>query len=127
MICGYFDDEAQPVISVQVTGPHGTLQIILTVDTGFDGDICIPVYTAVSLGLPLGGFNFIQLADGNIKKELYFHGQCQIGNLPLRDVDVYITELEDGLIGAGMFQNMRLEIDYGQQTVSLVPSQTETE
>lgn len=124
MIYGYFDDEAQPVISVQLTGPYGTLQVILTVDTGFDGDICIPVFTAVSLGLSLGGFSFIQLADGSISKELYFHGQCQIGDLPSKDVDVYITELEDGLIGAGMFQNMRLEIDYGRQTVSLIPSQS---
>ncbi|MBM3237017.1 hypothetical protein FJZ31_12065 [Candidatus Poribacteria bacterium] len=123
MICGYFDDEAQTVISVQVTGHYGTLQVILTVDTGFDSDICLPVSTAVSLGLPLGGYRFVQLADGSINKELYFRGQCQIGNLPSRDVNVYITELEDGLIGAGMFQNMRLEINYGRQTVSLVPSQ----
>ena len=127
MICGYFDDKSQPVISVRITGPHGTLQVILTVDTGFDGDICLPVSTAVSLGLPLGGFNFIQLADGSVSKELYFYGQCQIGDLPSKDVDVYITELEDGLIGAGMFQDMKLEIDYGQQTVSLVPSRMETE
>ncbi len=127
MICGYFDEESQPVISVQVTGHYGTLQVILTVDTGFDGDICLPASTAVSLGLSLGGYRFVQLADGSINKGLYFRGQCQVSDLPVRDVNVYITELEDGLIGAGMFQNMRLEIDYGQQTVSLVPSQTETE
>ena len=63
--------------------------------------------------------------DGSIKKEFVFKAECQMGDLPTRNVNVYITELEDGLIGAGMFQDMKLEIDYGQQTVSLVPSQME--
>ena len=130
---GYFDDEAHPIISVQLIGPHGAIEVILTIDTGFDDDICIPISTAVALRLPLGGVGFIEMIDGSTSKQFIFEAKCRMGDLPPRDVhfvhrrlrltvNVYITESEDGLIGAGMFQDMKLEIDYGQQTVSLVPS-----
>jgi len=122
MIRGYFDDEAHPVISVQLIGPHGAIEVILTIDTGFDDDICIPVFTAVALGLPLRRVGLIEMIDGSVKKQFIFKAECQMGDLPPRDVNVYITESEDGLIGAKMFRDMRVEIDYGQQTVSLIPS-----
>jgi predicted aspartyl protease len=123
MLCGYFDDEAHPVISVQLIGPHGVIDVILTIDTGFDDDIYIPVSTAIALGLPLRRVGFIEMIDGSVKKQFIFKAECQMGDLPPKDVNVYITESEDGLIGARMFQNLRLEIDYGQRTVSLVSSQ----
>ena len=133
MIRGYFDDEVHPVIPVQLRGPRGAIEVILAIDTGFDDDICIPVSTAIALGLPLGGVRFIEMIDGSIKKEFIFEAECQMGDLPLRNVhfvhrrlrltvNVYITESEDGLIGAGMLQDMKLEIDYGQRTVTLEPS-----
>jgi len=125
MIRGYFDDEKHPVISVQLIGPHGVIDVILTIDTGFDDDIYIPVSIAIALGLPLRRVGFIEMIDGSVKKQFIFEAKCQMGDLPPRDVNVYITESEDGLIGAKMFQNMRLEIDYGQRTVSLVSSQRE--
>ncbi|MBC8235655.1 hypothetical protein H8E77_39415 [bacterium] len=110
----------------------------MTIDTGFDDDICIPISTAVALRLPLGGVGFIEMIDGSTSKQFIFEAECQMGDLPPRNVNVYITESEDGLIGAKMFRDMRVEIDYGHQTVrfahrrlcltvSLVPSQKETE
>ena len=127
MVRGYFDDETHPVIPVRLVGPHGVIDVILTIDTGFDDDIYIPVSTVIALGLPLGRVGFVEMIDGSVKKQFIFKAECQMGDLPPRNVNVYINESEDGLIGATMFQNMKLEIDYGQQTVSLLPSQEETE
>ena len=123
MLRGYFDDKAHPVISVRLMGPNGVIEVILAMDTGFSDDICLPISAVVALGLPLRGAELVEMFDGSIKKGFVFKAECQMGDLPLRNVNVYITESEDGLIGAGMFQNMKLEIDYGRQTVSLVPSQ----
>ncbi len=122
MVRGYFDDEMYPVIPVQLGGPRGAIEVILVIDTGFDDDICIPVSTAIALGLPLIEVGFIEMIDGSIKKEFIFEAECQMGDLPPRNVNVYITESEDGLIGAGMLQDMKLEIDYGRRTVTLEPS-----
>jgi predicted aspartyl protease len=125
MIRGRFDKQGQPTLPVKLTGPYGTLEVILVVDTGFSSDVCIPMQIAIALGLPLKGHDFIELADGSINKEFVFRGNAQIGNLPPRDVDVYLTESEYGLIGAGMFQDMKLEIDYGRRTVALKPTRGE--
>jgi len=125
MIRGRFDEQEQPILPVKLTGPYGTIEVTLVVDTGFSSDICIPIQFAIALGLPLKGRDSIELADGSVNKELVFHGNAQLGNLPLRDVDVYLTESEYGLIGAGMFQNMKLEIDYGRRKVALKPTRGE--
>ena len=132
---GYFDDEAHPVIPVQLRGRRGAIEVILAIDTGFDDDIYVPVYTAIALGLPLGRVGFIEMIDGSIRKEFIFEAECQMGDLPLRNVhfvhrrlrltvNVYIATSEDGLIGAGMFQGMKLEIDYEHRTVALAPSRS---
>ncbi len=121
MIRGRFDEQGQPTLPVQLSGLHGTVEVILVVDTGFDGDICVPIPVAITLGLPLKGFDFVELADGSIHKEFFFQGNAQLGGLPTCEVEVYLTESEQGLIGAGMFQHQKLEIDYEHETVTLKP------
>ncbi len=122
MVRGYFDDEMYPVIPVQLRGPRGTIEVILVIDTGFDDDIYIPVSTAIALGLPLRRVGFIEMIDGTVRKEFIFEAECQMGDLPPKNVNVYIAASEDGLIGAGMLQGMKLEIGYGRRTVTLEPS-----
>lgn len=97
MIRGRFDEQEQPTLPVKLTGPYGTIEVTLVVDTGFSSDVCIPMQIAIALGLPLKGHDFIELADGSITKEFVFQGNAQLGNLPPRDVDVYLTESEYGL------------------------------
>ncbi len=122
MIHGHFDEENQPVLTIQLSGPDETIEVTLVVDTGFSSDICVPILVAIALKLPLKFYDFIELADGSVNRELFFQGECKLGELPSREVDIYLTESEQGLIGAGMFKGMRLTIDYEQQTVTLEPS-----
>jgi predicted aspartyl protease len=42
-----------PTVDVEVIGSRQTVEMTSIVDTGFDGDVCVPAAIAVSLGLEL--------------------------------------------------------------------------
>ena len=52
-----------PTTKVTVGGVKGRVTLEAIIDTGFDGDICIPVKTATELGLELVGQDEFELAD----------------------------------------------------------------
>jgi len=59
---------------IEVAGFKRTKILQAIVDTGFDGFLCIPVETAVKLGLELAGRDVIELADGSLREELSSRG-----------------------------------------------------
>jgi len=119
MLKGQFDEDGQPTFSVTLAGPLGEVTLTGIVDTGFDGDLCIPVPTAVSLGLQLKATKFVEFADGRIEEEFVFRGTVTMGDLPPRSADVELTFSDQALIGSGLFQGLKLEIDYESETVVL--------
>lgn len=44
-----------------------------------------------------------------------------MGDIPPRDADVELTFSDQALIGSGLFQGLKLEIDYERKTVVLKP------
>ena len=83
---GRFDADGRPTLSVTLAGPLGQVTLTAVVDTGFDGDLCIPVPTAVSLGLQLKATKFVEFADGRVEEEFVCRGTVIMVNLPPRDV-----------------------------------------
>ena len=88
------------------------------VDTGFDGDLSLPVQIAVQLGLELYSIQPFELADGIVKNQLVF--STEFGGTK-RLAEITLTESEDALIGSGLFEGMVLEIDYLSREVRLRP------
>lgn len=121
MLRGRFDEDGYPTLSVTLAGPLGQVTLTVVVDTGFDGDLCIPVPKAVSLGLQLKATKFVEFADGRVEEEFVFRGAVTMGDLPPRDVDVELTFSDQALIGSGLFQGLKLEINYERETVVLKP------
>lgn len=87
-------------------------------DTGFDGDLSLPVQIAVQLGLELYSIQPFELADGIVKNQLVFSGEIEFGETK-RLAEITLTESEDALIGSGLFEGMALEIDYVNREVKL--------
>ena len=54
-----------PTATVEVIGSRQTMELTAIVDTGFDGDLCIPIRVAVPLGLELVGEEFVELATAS--------------------------------------------------------------
>jgi len=63
-----------PTTAIEVGGTRARISITAVVDTGFDGQFCLPMHLAVRLGLELMGAELVEFADGSKKQELYFRG-----------------------------------------------------
>jgi len=120
-IRGYLDEAGQPRVTITVYGVRGELTLDAVIDTGFDGDLCLPVPVAIELGLELYGAQRVQLADGSFRSELVFLGKAGFADRPAQEVEILLTESEDALVGVGFLRDWRLEIDFPKGSVHLHP------
>ena len=98
------------MVEVEVVGRRRSVRMSAVVDTGFDGALCLPVEVAVSLGLELAGYEFVQYADGRIARELVFQGTVRF--LERRQtVRISLTDSDEALIGLEMLRGYRMLLD----------------
>ncbi len=109
---GYIDEYRHPKVVVLVN----EVPIDAVIDTGFDGDLCLPIQVAIQRGLNLCDTIEVELADGTKKRESVFTGEAKLGDNK-REVGIMLTESEEGLLGTQMFS--RLEINFNERTVKL--------
>jgi clan AA aspartic protease len=107
-----------PLVDLEAIGPRGPLSFAAILDTGFEGQVCLPVRFAVTLGLTLVVRQMIELADGTQKWELVFAGAIRfLGRT--RKARTYLTDSEDALVGTGLLSDCRLSIDFTTGKVML--------
>jgi len=109
-----------PRVRLIVKGLRKSLRNDPVVDTGFDGDLCLPVKVAIQLGLELSGESIVELADGSKKQELSFLGSV-FWQGQERLVKIFLTNSEDALIGSGLMQGQKLTISYANRAVTIEP------
>jgi clan AA aspartic protease len=109
---GYIDEYRHPKVVAMVNG----VAIDAVVDTGFDGDLCLPIEVAIQLGLNLCDTIEVELADGTRKRELVFTGEVKLGD-KTKKVGIMLTESEEGLLGTQMFS--RMGTNFNEGTVKL--------
>ncbi|MCX7966856.1 MAG: hypothetical protein N3B10_00030 [Armatimonadetes bacterium] len=98
------------VVEVEVIGTRQSVRLNAVVDTGFDGALCLPIDVAVTLGLELAGYEFVQYADGRIARELTFHGIARfLGRR--REVRISLTESDEALLGLEMLRGYKMILD----------------
>lgn len=121
MITGYFNEKSYPCIQVAVIGTRGQRIIEALIDTGCDGDLCLPIQVAIQLGLDLIATQQFELADGSIQNRLVFSGEMELVDIE-RFVEIILTESKEALIGSGLFRDKTLEIDYLNREVLIKAS-----
>lgn len=117
MIQGCVDEYGTPEVELTVRGMRGAITTPATVDTGFDGEVSLPIELAVALGLELVGFAFIELGDGTVNRELVFLGTASIGGVQ-KEIEIFLTDSEEALLGRGWFAEGSLYINF--QTGELI-------
>jgi len=117
---GYFDKSLHPRVRLTVKGSRKSIPVAPVVDTGFDGDLCLPVEIAIQLGLELFGRSLVELADGSKRRELSFLGSVVWKNQE-RPVEIFVTDSEEPLLGSGLMQGQKLTIGYANHFVTIVP------
>lgn len=105
---GYIDEYRHPKVVVLVN----EVAVDVVVDTGFDGELCLPIEVAIQLGLNLCDTIWVELADGTRKRELVFTGEAKLGGKK-REVGIMLTESEEGLLGTQMFSRLEINFDEG--------------
>lgn len=116
---GFLDEYNQPRIQITIKGHRIERTIDAVIDTAFDGYICLPTPIAIELGLELCGYQTTELADGSLRTELVFIGRAALGDQPVRDAKVLLTESEDALLGVTMLLDYKLEVDFAKKVVKV--------
>jgi clan AA aspartic protease len=112
MIEGFIDRYRQAKVSRQVAGLHER-RMEAVIDTGFDGDLCLPVSVAIELGLALRAVMKVELADGTIKQELVFAGQVKLAERNEK-VRIVLTEANEALLGTNLISYLEIDFEGGQ-------------
>ena len=100
-----------PTALIDVIGSRRSIELTAIVDTGFDGDVCLPTRQAVLLGLELVAELPVELADGRRTDELVFAGSARFLE-ETHDVEIMLTTSEDALIGTRLLNRYALAIDF---------------
>ncbi len=112
MIKGKIYSAGSPIIKTKIIGSRAEIVTDGIPDTGFTGHLCLPITTAVSLGLGLTGLESVELADGTIlEDEPVFSGRME-WNREIIDVDVVLTKSTDALLGTALLRGMEVGLNY---------------
>ena len=114
MIEGYVSDDRVPYISVNL----GNSEHLAVVDSGFNGDLDLPITLQASLSTRPTGEITSTLAGGiSIRQELFqlellFDGEVET---------VYVTfsKADELLLGTRLLRHHRLEIDFPRRALRL--------
>ncbi len=109
-----------PMVNVRVAGTRKRISARAILDTGFEGQLCLPIDMAVPLGLELCGKTWYQLADGKVQRDLLFKGNVFFLGKKRR-VIISLTE-GDALVGTELLSDCRLLIDFPKEKVRLARS-----
>ena len=100
-----------PTATVQIIGSRGSVTLDAIIDTGFDGDLSIPITIAVNLGLELEGEEYFELADGTQTRELLFAGRASLAGR-VRKAHILVSKSQDTLVGTRLLSGCELSISF---------------
>ncbi len=100
-----------PYVDIEVVGARTSVTVTALLDTGFDGQVCVPTDVAVTLGLELISRQWVEYADGRRERELVFAGEVRfLGEV--RPVEITLTESDEALIGTELLADCTLFVDF---------------
>ncbi len=111
MIEGRINELREAVLELVVTGLRAQARVDAVIDTGFSGDLCLPIETAIQLGLELCGIEFYELADGVIQRANVFKAKVEWFSEE-KEIEVILTESSQALVGTGMLVGKKVELDF---------------
>lgn len=100
-----------PTAELMVSGIRQSVALTAIIDTGFEGEVCVPLDVGATLGLELVGSVRIELADGSQKRDLLFAGSAEFLGAS-RGVLISLTDGEDALIGTELLSDCHLSINF---------------
>jgi len=116
------DDYGSVRINIQLIGTCATVPTDAIFDSGFNGDIVMPIESAVKLGLEAGGVTTVELADGYTQDFPIFLCDIDIGGIKQK-ASVLIMGSEV-LIGMGLMEPFDVCMRVATSEVRIEPQGT---
>ena len=120
---GHVDPAGRAMLPVEIItdqGPPST-SIDVWIDTGFTGDLVLPISLVQRLGLPVSGSVDGILADGSQTELKTYHCRLRWFGRE-RPLEVIVSNGEVPLLGVGLLLAKELRVDYTNLVVTLTPS-----
>ena len=120
MITGIVDEFGRALLPLllQTKPTESPIEIVVWIDTGFTGDLVLPVSTVHQLGLKLVSNVEARLADGSISSYDVFVGWTTwFGNS--RKIEVIAGDSSVPLFGIGLLSGLRLTVDFASKEVKI--------
>ncbi|HBA51412.1 TPA: hypothetical protein DCY77_00530 [Candidatus Uhrbacteria bacterium] len=111
ILTGRIDEKNQLWVSMTVGGLHSKQTIEALIDTGFNGELLLPLQIAIPLGLQLAGAAPYRLADGSISQQMLFTANIGWGTTS-RTATVNVVNSDTALIGGGLLHGYILLVDF---------------
>jgi clan AA aspartic protease len=108
----------RPKIEITIRGSKRSIQIEAIVDSGFEGQFCVPMDVASWVGAVTLGWGEMELADGN--KVFVPTVACDVEMLgTMASVKAFITDAQDPIIGTKLLEGFLLTVDFDSGNVQL--------
>lgn len=124
---GIVDESGRAILPIQILcpkHPDGTI-VDAWVDTGFTGDLVLPLSVIEDLQLKVTGTIDGVLADGSQVELSTYH--CQLNWFGrVRDLEVIANSGQTPLLGVGLLLAKELRIDYTNLELTLEPKSKRT-
>jgi len=111
ILVGRIDEKNQLWVLITVGGLHSKQTIEALIDTGFNGELLLPLQIAIPLGLQLAGAAPYSLADGSISQQMLFTANIDWGTKK-RTATVNVVNSDIALIGGGLLHGYILLVDF---------------
>jgi len=118
MIKGEVTEALDPVIEIGLKDGETVSMIEAIVDTGFSGYLCLSEQWVDKLDMSFGFVESYEMANGEIITRDVFRGVIRFDGQE-RGVDVILTTSDDTLIGASLFKEYLVAIDYPRRHVRM--------
>ena len=110
MIEGRINDQYEPVITIRVSGPVGTLiEVDAVIDTGFNGFLCLPQEVVESARMPYLYSRTARMADDR-NRTFPLHQAEVDWNGSSKTVEAHASGAT-ALVGMQLMKDHRLEMD----------------
>ena len=111
---GYIDGAGTPRVKVEIVGYRGSVKVDAVLDTGFNGELCVPVPIAIQLGLELIGESLVTYADGRVEAELLFAGKAKVRDVE-REVEITLTRGDETILGTSLLREAKVLLDFKER------------
>lgn len=124
ILAGRIDDRNRLWVTITVTGNQGQQQIEALIDTGFTGELLLPLSIAVPLGLTLAAVGSYKLADGSTSRQMLFSASVAWGSSK-KLATVNVVDTDDALMGGGFLHGYLLVVDFEKKTLIIKEPNTD--